>query len=61
MKNPELVTAKKQFEHLRSLKNANGTDRNELSDYRKSKVRYKKLIKSEIQEVNQNHKSNILT
>ena len=41
MKDLELVTAKKHLEHLRSLKNAN-----ELSDYRKSKVRYKKLIKT---------------
>ena len=46
MKDPELVTAKKHLEHLRSLKNANDTDSNELSDYRKSKVRYKKLNKS---------------
>ena len=46
MKDPELVTAKKHLEHLRSLKNANDTDSNELSDYRKSKVRYKKLIKT---------------
>ena len=41
MKDLELVTAKKHLEHLRSLKNTN-----ELSDYRKSKVRYKKLIKT---------------
>ena len=46
MKDPELVKAKKHLEHLRSLKNANWTDSNELSDYRKSKVRYKKLIKN---------------
>ena len=46
MRDPELVTAKKHFEHLRSLKNANGTESNELCDYRKSKVRYKKLIKT---------------
>ena len=42
MKEPELVTAKKHLEHLRSLKNANGIGSNELSDYRKSKIRYKK-------------------
>ena len=46
MKDSELVTAKKHLEHLRSLKNANETDSNGLSDYRKSKVRYKKLIKT---------------
>ena len=46
MKDPELVTAKKHFEYLRSLKIVNGTDSNELFDYRKSKVRYKKLIKT---------------
>ena len=46
MKDPELVTAKKYLEHLQSLKNANDIDSNELSDYRKSKVRYKKLIKT---------------
>ena len=46
MKNPELVTAKKHLEHLQSLKNANEIESNELSDYRKSKVRYKKLTKS---------------
>ena len=46
MKDQELVTAKKDLEHLRSLKNANGTDGNELSDYQNSKARYKKLIKS---------------
>ena len=46
MKDPELVTAKKHLEHLRSLKNANENDGNKLSDYRKSKVRYRKLIKT---------------
>ena len=46
MKDPELVAAKKHLEHLRSLKNANETDSNELSDCQKSKVRYKKLIKT---------------
>ena len=46
MKDPELVTAKKHLEHLRRLKNANETDSNEFSDYRKSNVRYKKLIKT---------------
>ena len=46
MKDPELVTAKKHLEHLRSLKNVNGTGSSELSDYRKSKVRYKKLIET---------------
>ena len=46
MKDPELVIAKKHLEHLRSLKNTNGTDSNELPDYPKSKVRYKKLIKT---------------
>ena len=46
MKDPELDTAKKYLEHLQSLKDANGTDSNELSDYRKSKVRYKMLIKT---------------
>ena len=44
MKDPELVTAKKHLWHLRSLKNANETDSNALSDYQKSKVRYKQLI-----------------
>ena len=34
MKDPELVTAKKHFEHLRSLKNVDETDSSELSDYR---------------------------
>ena len=33
MKGPELVTAKKHLEHLRSLKNPNETDSNELSDH----------------------------
>ena len=46
MKDPDLITAKKHLEHLRSLKNANETDSNVLSGYRKSKVRYKKLIKT---------------
>ena len=46
MKDPQLITAKKHLQHLRNLKNANGTESNELSDYRKSKVRYKKLIKT---------------
>ena len=46
MKDPELVTAKKHLEHLLGLKNANETDSNELSDYRKSKTRYRKLIKT---------------
>ena len=46
MKDPELLKAKKHLEHLRRLKNTNGTDSNELSDYQKSKVRYKKLIKT---------------
>ena len=46
MKDPDLVTAKKRLEHLPSLKNANETDSNVLSDYRKSKVRYKSLIKT---------------
>ena len=35
MKDPELLTAKKHLEHLRSPKNPNETDRNALSDYRK--------------------------
>ena len=46
MKDPEVIKAKKHLEHLQSLKNDNGTDSNELSDYQKSKVRYKKLIKT---------------
>ena len=46
MKDPELFTAKKHLEHLQSLKNAKETDSNKLSDYQKSKVRYKKLIKT---------------
>ena len=40
IKDPELVTTKEHLEHVQSLKNANGTDSNKLSDYRKSKVRY---------------------
>ena len=43
---PELVTVKKHLKHLQSLKNANETDNNKPSDYRKSNVRYKKLIKT---------------
>ena len=39
MKDQELVTVKKHLEHLRSLKNANGTDGNRLSDYQNSKAR----------------------
>ena len=39
MKDPELVIAHEHLEHLQSLKNANETDRKELSEYRKSKVR----------------------
>ena len=46
MRDPGLVTAKKHLEHLRSLQNASGTDSNELPDFQKSKVRYKKLIKT---------------
>ena len=46
MKDPELVTAKKHLEHLQSLKNANETNSSKLSDYQKSKVRHKKLIKT---------------
>ena len=46
MKDPELLKAKKHLKHLGRLKNTNGTDSNELSDYQKSKVRYKKLIKT---------------
>ena len=46
MKDSELVTVKKHLEHLWGLKNANETDSNELSDYQKSKTRYKKLIKT---------------
>ena len=46
MKDPELITAKKHLDHLQSLKNANETDSNAVSGYRKSKVRYKKLIKT---------------
>ena len=38
MKDPEVIKAKKHLEHLRSLKNDNGTDSNELSDYQKSKL-----------------------
>ena len=46
MKDPELVTAKKHLQHLRSMKNANETVSNEFSDCRNSKVRYKKVIKT---------------
>ena len=41
-----MLQKKKHLEHLQSLRNANETDSNELSDYRKSKVRYKKLVKT---------------
>ena len=46
MKDPELVPAKTHLEHLQSPKNTNETDSNALSDYQKSKIRYKKLNKT---------------
>ena len=41
-----MLQKEKHLEHLQSLRNANETDSNEVSDYRKSKVRYKKLVKT---------------